>query len=79
MEISGLTSLLKLRISIRELILIPKQIPFLESNLIPLPEQIAIPRSVQIPKPTPSPEAALESTPELAPDLPRNWLQQDIV
>ena len=51
MEIPGLISLLKLLISIQELILIPELIPFLESILIPLPGLIAIPRSIPISEP----------------------------
>ena len=60
MEIIGLISLLKLLISIQELILISVLIPFLESFLIPLPEQIAIPRSIRIPIPISTPESARE-------------------
>ena len=51
MEIPGLISLLKLLVSIQELILISVLIPFLESFLITLPEQIAIPRSIPILEP----------------------------
>ena len=47
MEIPGLISLATLLISIQT-------IPFLESSLIPLPEKIAIPRSI----PEPTPESA---------------------
>ena len=50
MEIPELISLLKLPISIHKLILIPELIPILESILIPLPEQIAFPRSIPIPE-----------------------------
>ena len=46
MEIPRLISLLKLHNSIQLVILIPKIIPFLESILIPFPEQIAISRSI---------------------------------
>ena len=48
MEIPGLISLLKLFISLQELILILELIPFLKSILIPLPEQIEILRSNSI-------------------------------
>ena len=40
MEIPGLISLLKLRLSIQELTLISELIPILESLLIPFPEHI---------------------------------------
>ena len=49
MKISGLISLLKLLILIKEQILI--QEPALELVLIPLPEQIGSPRSIPIPDP----------------------------
>ena len=52
MEIPGLMSLLKLLISIQELILIPEQIPILKSILIRFPELISIPRSIPIPEAT---------------------------
>ena len=70
MEIPGRISLLKLLTSIQELILIPELVSFLVSILIPLLEQIAIPRSVPIPKPTPDSESipASESAPELVPN-----------
>ena len=55
-------SLLKLPISIQELIPIPDLIPILVSILIPFPEQIAIPRSIPILIP------ASESAPELIPN-----------
>ena len=41
--------LLKLLISFQDLMLIPQLIPALESILIPLPQQIVIRRSIQIP------------------------------
>ena len=64
MEIPRSILLLKLLISIQELILIPKLIPIRESILIPFPEQIAIPRSIPIliPEPIPDLELTLEST-----------------
>ena len=48
--LTNLISLLKFRSSIQELILNPELIQFLESILIPLPEQIVIPRSIPIPE-----------------------------
>lgn len=53
MEIPGVISLLKLLISIQQLILISELIPILGSILIPLPEQTAIPSSITIPEPIP--------------------------
>ena len=63
MEISGLISLLKFFISMYELILVPELFPFLESILIPLPEQIAFPRSILIPVSISIPESIPELTP----------------
>ena len=54
--IPRLFSLLKLLISIKELILIPQLIPILESILTPFSEQIGIPRSNPIPEPFVIPE-----------------------
>ena len=59
MEIYGLISLLKLLISIQEQFLITELILFLESILIPFPEQIQIPESIL--------ESTSRSTPESAP------------
>ena len=75
MEIPGLISLPTLLISIQT-------IQFMESSLIPLPEQIAIPRSTpesapdsaptSVPEPTPesdsTPKSAPEPIPESAPE-----------
>ena len=61
MEIPGLISLLKLRVSIRELNLIPVKNIFLEAILIPLSEQIAILRSILISELIPIPRSRIES------------------
>ena len=88
MEILGLISLLKLPISIQELILVPDLIPFLESILIPLPELFAIPRWILIPEPIPisesipkpTPESAAALIPELTPEsAPESTLQSETI
>ena len=48
MGIPRLISLLKLLISTQELIFISEIVPIIKSILIPLPKQIAIPRSIPV-------------------------------
>ena len=73
MQIPGLISLLKLPISIQELILIVELIPISESILITVLEQIGNPRSISIPEPIPdlilelTARSTSESTPESNP------------